>query len=174
MKLSSFSRQKDRSEGTVLHHFALNLLLNLNKAESWSGGQVWPVCLSQLSVQLPHLVAGAAHPEDLMRLHGVHAICHHLVAVGACGGDDAPVAFHFLQLKPEGAQHRHSPQCPPQLGSSSALKVMQPHIWKWMNKKKETYHFQYGSWKRVHCVPDSCRRAGWWHLLWLCLRTQYR
>lgn len=69
----------------------------------------------------PHLVASATHSDDLMRLHGVHAISHHLVAVGARGGDDASIARHFFQLKPEGAQSWHSPHGPSQLCSSSTL-----------------------------------------------------
>lgn len=129
---------------TALQHFALNLLLNPIQAQSdglikrmnlinLSMNNVpkptlacavlppLPVCLPQLSGHLPHLVAGTTHSDHFVRLHGVHTIRHHLVAVRSCGGDNASVACHFLQLKPEGAQCRHSPQCPPQLGFSSAL-----------------------------------------------------
>lgn len=41
------------------------------------------------SIKLNYLVAGAARSDDLERLHGVHTLRHHLVAVGARGGDDA-------------------------------------------------------------------------------------
>lgn len=62
-----------------------------------------------VSLPLPHLVASAAHSDDLVRLHGVHTLRHHLVAVGACGGDDASITRHFLQPEPEGAHCWHSP-----------------------------------------------------------------
>lgn len=60
-----------------------------------------------------HLVSSASHPHNLVRLHGLHAVRYHLVAMGTCGGDDASVTESLLQLKSKGSQTWHSPYGPP-------------------------------------------------------------
>lgn len=50
-----------------------------------------------------NLVSSTAHPHDLVRLHGLHAVRYHLVAMGTCSGDDAPVTWSLLQLKSKGS-----------------------------------------------------------------------
>lgn len=68
------------------------------------------------------LISSAAHSYDFMRLHGVHAVCYHLVAMGTGGGDDPSVAWHLLQLEAEGAESQHPPHRPAQVRSCSELR----------------------------------------------------
>lgn len=70
--------------------------------------------LYRMNAEYPaHLVSSTSHPHDLVRLHGLHAIRDHFVAMGTCGGNNAPVIRSFLQLKSKGSQTWHSPYCPP-------------------------------------------------------------
>lgn len=76
-----------------------------------------------------HLVSSSAHSDDLMRLHGVHAVCHYLVAMGPSGGDDASVARYLLHLDSKRAQSQHAPHGSAQVGVRSHLKQMMIVEW---------------------------------------------
>ncbi|KAG9347338.1 hypothetical protein JZ751_004905 [Albula glossodonta] len=71
---------------------------------------------------------GPAHSDDLMRLHGLHTVCHKFVAMGTGGRYDASSLWDLLQLEAKRPHSRHSPQCPPQAVDVSLLPSLSPHL----------------------------------------------